>query len=506
MTWLVSTEWNKEAGKLDIGDEVTVFGEKSGELIAIMSFWGTVTKITDAEAESYEITDAEGNIHRLARKDLRHRKNHNIVFGHVSDDKSHDSHAMQHFTSNELEDLEKYMIDKFPDDIPDGKIKCLHTKSDNAASHFKSRKSMNYFSRLIDARGGPSLCSYVYSFGAPHHGKGKWDGAGGCMKHKVDQATSSAMTMGSLSYTTSGSIENVTDVYEALVHHFQHGEHRHRRKTRNGFNAWRFHLYTSQINPVPRPVESITALKEISSSYQFVVRNEGLFFTRKRVCYCLYCVASMRMGFTEWNGESHNILSCSMAMLGNDALDNNVYTFKRRWCERTSGPNVSRQIQEDKRSRNEQAVGLNIGDWVLFESKMEDEPIWLGRVMSNPEWEGMCMMQNTTRGKKTYENGVEIGANEVAIFVQWYEKIDLNSNQLDYRVSRTIITPQVQSNYYLVHAGFAMNEKNGGMNPVQRLRLARHNRHNWHNKEFGYQWKTDDNSRQEALSKCGINQ
>ena len=85
-------------------------------------------------------------------------------------------------------------------------------------------------------------------------------------------------------------------------------------------------------------------------------------------------------------------------------------------------------------------------------------------------------------------------------------KKDLNSNQLDYRVSRTIITPQVQSNYYLVHAGFAMNEKNGGMNPVQRFRLAHRITHNWHNKEFGYQWKMNDNSRQEALSKCGINQ
>jgi hypothetical protein len=74
VTWLVSTEWNKEAGRLDIGDEVTVFGEKSGELIAIISFWGTVTKIIDAEAEVYEITDVKGNSHRPARKDLRHRK------------------------------------------------------------------------------------------------------------------------------------------------------------------------------------------------------------------------------------------------------------------------------------------------------------------------------------------------------------------------------------------------------------------------------------------------
>ena len=36
-------------------------------------------------------------------------------------------------------------------------------------------------------------------------------------------------------------------------------------------------MYTSQNNPVVRPNESITALKDISLSYQFVIRNEGLF-------------------------------------------------------------------------------------------------------------------------------------------------------------------------------------------------------------------------------------
>ena len=33
------------------------------------------------------------------------------------------------------------------------------------------------------------------------------------------------------------------------------------------------------------------------------------------------------------------------------------------------------------------ATSLNIVDWVLFDSKMADEQIWLGRVMSNPQWE-----------------------------------------------------------------------------------------------------------------------
>ena len=39
----------------------------------------------------------------------------------------------------------------------------------------------------------------------------------------------------------------------------------------------------------------------------------------------------------------------------------------------------------------------------------------------------------------------------------WYEKIDLNSNEWNYRVLRTINMLQVQSNISLVHAGFEIN-------------------------------------------------
>ena len=166
---------------------------------------------------------------------------------------------------------------------------------------------------------------------------------------------------------------------------------------------------------------------------------------------------------------------------------------------------MTRQIQTDRRNRNEQALALTIGDWVLFDSKMEDEPIWLRRVMSNPAWEGMCVALNGDRRAKTYDNGVEIGSNEVGIFVQWYEKMDMNAIELNYRVSRTIDMPQVQSNYYLVRAGFEMHEMSGRINPVPRLRTAARNRANWHNKEMRFKWKMDNRVRQEALSKCGVN-
>jgi len=71
------------------------------------------------------------------------------------------------------------------------------------------------------------------------------------MKHKVDQDTSSTMTMGTLPYTSSGYIETVTDVYQSLVHHFEKGDHRDRRSRGNSFHAWWFFLYTNATDPVP---------------------------------------------------------------------------------------------------------------------------------------------------------------------------------------------------------------------------------------------------------------
>ena len=98
---------------------------------------------------------------------------------------------MQKFTTDEMKALEKYMNDNFPDDIPNGKITRLHQHSDNA-SHFKSTGAIQYFTTLINDRGGPTSTAFVYSFGAPGHGKGPYDGIGGRWKNKIDQALSSA--------------------------------------------------------------------------------------------------------------------------------------------------------------------------------------------------------------------------------------------------------------------------------------------------------------------------
>ena len=373
---------------------------------------------------------------------------------------------------------------------------------------------MHFYTTLINDRGGPSKTSFQYSYGAPHHGKGKWDGAGGVMKHKVDQDTSSAMTIGKLSYTNSGYIQNVRDVYDSLVHHFQNGNHRDRRVTRNGFHAWRFHLYLhdNNNNPVQRPLETFTPLKDISSHYQFIVRNKGIIYQRRRVCYCLHCVAEFMKGFTEWNDDTYIILQCVMASLGNDSalaapaatnlLSDNVYTLERRKFDKITGPDVTRKLQQDKRTKCQMASSLNVGDWVIFDGKGGDEPIWLGRIMSNSDFGGLGIHHNKTRRTLTYDNGTVIGPNEVAMFVMWYEKIDIHSEDLEYRVAKVLTEAQIQGQQDLVCAGFVMHQKDeSGANRVPRLRNNSVD-DSWHRKELRIVRTLDIKVREEALAKC----
>ena len=102
------------------------------------------------------------------------------------------------------------------------------------------------------------------------------------------------------------------------------------------------------------------------------------------------------------------------------------------------------------------------------------------------------------------------------MYVMWYEKIDLNSEELDYQISRDIREPVIQNNRCLVHAGFEMHRMNGRSNPVPKQRTStresggtystakRGNQtsyHDWHDKEFGIEWRMDKVDRVSALSR-----
>ncbi|KAL7550152.1 hypothetical protein ACHAWF_013398 [Thalassiosira exigua] len=500
-SWLKVSEWNKSTGLLCVGDEVTVNGELAGEPVNIQSFWATIIELMDED--EYKVCDKDGVHNVVSRTVLRHRVRHSVAFGHVSDDKVHDRHAMQHFTKYELEKLEAYMVEYFPEDIPGGRIRRLHQHSDNAGQHFKNTGAINYFSTLIDERGGPISTAYVYTFGAPGHGKGPYDGIGGRWKHKIDQSVASAMTKGVLSYTRSRYIESVEDVYDALVHHFGPESSQHRNQQlagKNPIHRYEFFLYTHTHHPIERPIEIFDTLKGIFSHYQYAVNNNAMVYMRRRSCWCISCMRDLFAGTLNWHAE-HCVLGCSSVVAGNVATESNevenVYTFSKRDCYKTSGPGVTRMIASERRDRNEQSMQLCVNDWVIFESEDEEQHIWLGRVMSNPDWGGQGAYRNSSNRIKNYE-GVSIGKNEVAIFVMWYDKIDLASSTQDYYVSRTITKAIVQNNRYFVYGGFEMHRLLGDSNPAPKFRSgARVNdidkrSDEWHDREYGLVWRMDE--------------
>ena len=215
---------------------------------------------------------------------------------------------MQHFSTSELEWLEKCTKEEFANDIPEGKITHLHLHSDNAGQHFKSSGAIGYFNSLILDRGGAADCMHVYSFGAPGHGKGFFDGLGGALKNKIHSLIQGKKSVGdNIAGTSSGYILNVEDVHDALKEYFENGRDGLRKnKSKNQVNKFMLFKQLTQDNPIRRTEETFTGLEKINSCYQFVVSNVGVVHSRKRSCWCMKCITSMCNGSLNW-GTYHRI-------------------------------------------------------------------------------------------------------------------------------------------------------------------------------------------------------
>ncbi len=250
---------------------------------------------------------------------------------------------------------------------------------------------------------------------------------------------------------------------------------------------------------------------------------------RQRPCWCMKCMKALTKPSLGW-GTPHSIANCD-ALSSRHGANNNAYTFSTHACTKTAGRNVVAAIIHNRAELNKVSAELTVGDWILFHgidgdgNEDPDQPIWLGRVMPNPDWSGQGVRQNETTRTEKYPMGVEVKTNEVAIYVQWYEKIDMNSDEPKYHVSRIITKPQVQSNQLLLHTGFEMRQLLGDINPVPKSRPAserrsrvttasaglgeyarprqnnQRSRESWHDKEYGIVWEMTETDRDYALGR-----
>ena len=180
-----------------------------------------------------------------------------------------------------------------------------------------------------------------------------------------------------------------------------------------------------------------------------------------------------------WSSTPYQIAGCK-SLSRRHGANNTAYEFTKHACTKTAGRNVAEvaeQIRHERSELNDVCAQLTVGEWIVFHGKDvngnedPDQPIWLGRVMPNPAWSGQGVLRNTTGSALSYDMGVEVQNNEVAIYVQcqWYEKMDLNSDERKYRVNGTL-SPSVQNNQLLLHTGLKMQQMLGDSNPVARSR------------------------------------
>ena len=522
ISFLLAEEWNKTDGKLEAGDEVTVDGEfyirgQEHPKINQQSYWAVVS--AHIHGNLYTVEDQAGKTFNIERNRLRLRKRHSICCAHISDDKKHDRFAMQHFTTKELNWLEEYMKENFDNDIPEGKITHLHQHSDNAGSHFKSTGSLEYFTSLIRDRGGATECRYVYSFGAPGHGKGFFDGLGGALKNRIHSLIKGTKTGGdTIAGTNSGYIANANDVHDALQEYFEHGrDGLRKRKAKNKVNKFKFFKSMIDDNPIRRTEETFTSLEKINSCYQFCVTNVGIVHARNRSCFCLKCISDLTDGSLNW-GPEHHVKACVSSLIQTTS----IYNFIKRPCTKLTGTDVAIHQSQRNQSRNEMASQLTPGSWIIFNSQGDnDQPIWLGRAMPKAEWSNSCIKKNNARGEKIID-GAKVARGGYAINVQWYTQKVIGI--LEYVLAGgDNAMPIVSSNHALILAGFDdnMNQVHGSRTRVPRRRTVRSNNTDdslysvamqnlqtsegdWYRREYGNLWSMNVQIRDEALDKAGL--
>jgi hypothetical protein len=211
VSWLESAAWKSRDSELSKNAAVTVELAAASAPGSIHpgegSYWAEVMALPSAaqRAQTSEPERLQYGVRRhgatdeaplewVERRYLRHRKLHTKAFIHISDDKTHDSHAAQTFINKTIAYLEEHYVQT-------GKevFYAWHMHSDNAPSHFKSSKTMHYLTLLparlaawargvVNAAGSGALTFRVFwEFGAPGHGKGVWDGIGAWIKRTVRQ-------------------------------------------------------------------------------------------------------------------------------------------------------------------------------------------------------------------------------------------------------------------------------------------------------------------------------
>lgn len=351
----------------------------------------------------------------VERQYLRHRKKHTKAFIHISNDKLHDSHAAQTYMNKTFAYLEQHYVST-------GKERFLgwHMHSDNASSHFKSSKTMNYLTSLpgrlqawigdlVSLTGTTLTFRVFWEFGAPGHGKGVWDGIGAWIKRSVRQDVIDHRPSSPNILTASGRILSPEEVAEHVKARFQTQE----------FVEGHIGSTINEVVVIYTPFEEIQrdevtdhmyeSIPGIKKTFLFMAIRESIVLQRKFACWCYACMNASAPG----EGTMDTAYRCQGCV--------SDLPFEETSVDREDAAGVasrrarvlkhSRELRDQLVRQFERSTGKI---WVAVQNRAEDEPdaYFIGLATGIQKEHD----QPGTVGRVRYSKG------DVEIAVEWFDR------------------------------------------------------------------------------------
>ena len=376
---LSQEKWDATCGALKNGAEVSVQLEGS-------SFWAVVVAADAdraAEGAVYSVRDGSGALHQVQRRQLRARVWFTAAQAGVTNDKNHASYATQHF------------MDLFVDAwFQQHNIRSLHIHSDNAGSHFKNSRTLNYLSRLFERLG----VKVTWSFGCPGHGKGPWAGFGGLLKRVLRRDTIDQNV--------------VLKCFQAVADHLESRfctegwQENHGLESRHTVN--KVSIFRTDSSEIDRRVNEVYASVEgIRKSFGYMALDGGRVLQRWFDCWCPECMCAGGPGKGSMN-SNYQVAGCRC---------------KERWYEHSVALQgtlgVAALKRKAQRRGRELASKLKPGTFIAVEDRGtsgdSNVPFLIGVTLDAGG--GSCIVEQVTGNKRI--EGTRFTAGDYAIKVKW---------------------------------------------------------------------------------------
>ncbi|KAH8066725.1 hypothetical protein JL721_8088 [Aureococcus anophagefferens] len=178
--------------------------------------------------------------------------------------------------------------------VPEERFTKMFVRSDNAASHFKSKYTLRFLSFFKSLYG---LAHVVWDFGCPGHGKGPWDGIAGMLKSWL-RRTALTHSMDKVDRGPKDCADRLRAHFETNAWRAAHDAPKYKIKrvvvdwTGEGDIKRPSHWECGAGGTVVHAVRSteVAPLRGVSENYSYCMLRPGFVGVRRHTCWCKACL------------------------------------------------------------------------------------------------------------------------------------------------------------------------------------------------------------------------